>query len=307
MALQTDGGIQLMRFNIAGAFSKSVELKLYFVRNKPLIKKLNLTVYDGINNCSWNGGRINRDIYYDDDTVDFYYRNNINIALTFTNPVIDINDRVGNELLEKFHRAGNVIISINDELLSYVRDLYPLYKHTRSITGFGKISVPMSDQDMSLYRELESRYDYIVPRCEHVFDERFVDLTQSKYEVMLNDTCLYNCPYYGQHFEAIAEQNRLYEKPWEEAGQKKMYDVEECWLSDRSTYLKSSGFDPDIGHEPTIDKYGDEYGMDLKDSQIKFLIERGISNFKITGREMTFNDYNNELNRYLRNYNESDA
>ena len=289
-----------MRFNIAGAFSKSKELRLYFFNNKNIIKNFDITVYDGINNCSWNGGRINRDICYDDKVINFYYRNNISIALTFTNPVIDLTDKTGNELLKKFHKKGNVIITANETLLNYIKEKYPLYKHTRSITSFGKINVPMTDDDFNLYKQLEKQYDYIVPRCEHIFDKRFIDLDQNKYEIMLNDTCIYNCPYYGIHFEEIAKQNILYKNPWVDAGKKKMYEVEECWLSERSTYKKPEGFDPDIGQKKVIEKLGDSYGMDLKISQIKQLMKQGVNNFKITGREMTFEDFSSELNIYLK-------
>jgi len=289
-----------MRFNIAGAFSKKKELKLYLFKNKDIIKNFDITVYDGINSCAWNGGRINRDILYDDKTIEFYYRNNISIALTFTNNVIDLNDKEGNKLLEKFHKEGNVIISANLDLLKYIKKKYPLYKHTRSITSFGKISLPMSDEDFNHYKFLEEYYDYIVPRCEHIFDERFINLNQSKYEIMLNDTCMYNCPYYGIHFEEIAKQNRLYKKPWVEGGEKKMFEIEECWISEKSTYKKPKVFDPDVGHEKTIEKLGDNYGMDLKTDQIKKLMKQGINNFKITGREMNFKDFNDELNLYLK-------
>lgn len=289
-----------MRFNIAGAFSKAEQLLPYIIRNKNIIDKFEITVYDGINNCSWNGGRINRDVNYTQSIIDFYYNNNITIALTFTNPVIDLNCETGNHLLEKFHREGNVIISVNEDLVSYVKERFPLYKHTRSITGFGKIKVPMGDDDLSLYQRLQSIYDYIVPRCEHVFDERFsTDLEMSKYEIMLNDTCIYNCPYYGEHFQKIAEQNTKYKHPWSEGGQKEMNDIEECWLSEKSTYLKHQIFDPDVGDNKTIKKYGDNYGMDLKVSQIKDLIKKGVTNFKITGREMNGGDFLGELNLYL--------
>lgn len=296
-----------MRFNIAGAFSKSNELQIYIFRNKHKLKNFDITVYDGINNCSWNGGRINRDVIYNDNTINFYYRNNITIALTFTNPVIDLTDPTGNILLEKFHKKGNIIISVNEDLVQYVKDKYPLYKHTRSITGFGSISIPMSDVDIKLYERLEKIYDYIVPRCEHVFDDRFIELTQSKYEVMLNDTCLYNCPYYGEHFKEIAKQNQIYKRPWKEAGVNSMTRIEECWLSDRSDYLSSTGFDPDTGHARTIEKLGNNYGMDLKYEQIKQLMNRGVTSFKITGREMSSNDFNHELDLYLKNYNEKHA
>ena len=288
-----------MRYNIAGAFSKNKQLKLYFFKNKDIIKNFDITVYDGINSCAWNGGRINRDIVYDNKTIEFYYRNNISIGLTFTNNIIDLNDKEGNKLLKKFHKKGNVIISANLDLLKYIKKNYPLYKHTRSITSFGKISLPMSDDDFNHYKFLEHYYDYIVPRCEHVFDKRFINLDQSKYEIMLNDTCMYNCPYYGEHFQEIAKQNRLYGKPWQEGGIKKMTEIEECWISERSTYKKPKIFDPNTGNEKTIEKFGDNYGMDLKSDQIMKLKKQGINNFKITGREMNFEDFNNELNLYL--------
>ena len=104
---------------------------MFFFKNKHILEYFDITVYDGINNCQWNGGRINRDISYTDKVIDFYYRNNITIALTFTNPVIDIQDVVGHELLEKFHRDGNVVISVNDALRNYIKSIFPKYKHTR--------------------------------------------------------------------------------------------------------------------------------------------------------------------------------
>jgi hypothetical protein len=289
-----------MRLNIAGAFSKSKEIRLYITLNKHLLEAFDVTVYDGINCCPWNGGRINRDVNYDNDMIEFYYRHNIDIALTFTNPIVDTTNKIGNELLEKFHKRGNIIISVNAELREYVKKHYPLYKHTRSITAFDPISVPMSDMDFDLYKSLEEHYDYIVPRCEHVFDDRFKMLDQSKYEIMLNDTCIYNCPYYGDHFKKIAEQNILYDKPWEEADHSEMYSIEECWISDRSTYKKPEIFNPDIGDDKTINKYGDNYGMDLKTKQIKRLLKQGVTNFKISGREMSFEEFNNELNQYFK-------
>jgi hypothetical protein len=288
-----------LRFNIGGAFAQSNQLIMFFHRNKENLNRFDITVYDGISNCSWNGGRINRDITYTDEVINFYYRNNISIALTFSNPIVDLDDKTGNELLQKFHKEGNYIISINDKLREYIRASFPKYKHTRSITGFGDIDMPMSDKDFNRYKNLEDKYDSIVPRSEHVFDKRFKDLSVNRYEIMLNDTCIYGCPYYGEHFEKIAEQNRLYRKPWKEGGHDEMYEVEECWLSDRSTYLKCSSFNPDIGHLAAIKKHGEDYGMDLTTKQIERLIQMGVYNFKLTGREMKIEDYEHELNSYL--------
>src|SRR6056300_1518139 len=277
--------------NIGGAFSQKEFLLRYFLANKDITKEMQITVYDGVNTCPWNGGRINRNIQYTDDVINFYYRNNISIALTFTNNVISLDDPTGNHLLNKFHRPGNKIISINTELRDYIRDKFPLYQHTRSITGFGKINVPMQDVDVQMYKDLEPYYDYIVPRTEHTFDTRFSELNPIKYEIMVNDTCIYNCPYYTQHFQAIAEQNRLYKKPWEDDRHQEMTNIEECWIDE---------FDPNVGHLPTIKKYGENYGMDLKSEQISRLIQAGIRRFKVTGREMNYNDYNLTMNRHFK-------
>ncbi len=48
----------------------------------------------------------------------------------------------------------------------------------------------MQDSDIEYYKNLEDNYNLIVPRMEHTFDKRFLELNQSKYEVMLNDTCV---------------------------------------------------------------------------------------------------------------------
>lgn len=280
-----------IRFNIAGAFSKKDQLMMFFFKNKDILNDYSFTVYDGINNCKWNGGRINRDIQFDQQAIDFYYRNRISIALTFTNPIIDIKDPVGNLLLEKFHQEENYIISVNDELRDYIKSEFPKYKHTRSITGHGCINSPMTSKDVEWYKSLEDKYDVIVPRSEHIFDQMFTSLSQHKYEIMLNDTCMYNCPFYDQHFKMIALQNTLYTKPWRE-NSKVMESIEECWLPN---------FDPDVGHEATKNKLQDDYGMDLTNKQMQRLIGRGVTDFKITGREMKYGDFEHELNTYLKN------
>ena len=278
------------RINIAGGFAKKHLLIPWFFKNKSMHDTVDVTVYDGIQLCPWNGGRINRDLQYDDKTIDFYYRNNISIAMTFTNPVIDLNDSIGLHLLEKFHHSGNYIISVNMDLYKYIKDNFPKYKHTRSITGFGKLPVPMNKKTVKTYKDLEKYYDYIVPRMEHVFDPMFKELNQNKYEVMVNDTCVYGCPYFDDHFKQIAHQNCKYTNPWKDGNKEELTDVEECWLPN---------FDPDVGHIPTMEKLGEDYGMDLTTKQMKRLAGRGIRSFKVTGREMTDDDFQHEMNIYL--------
>jgi len=270
-----------MNFVIAGAFSHFSDLSKYILKNKPQ-NKYNIVVYDGINLCKWNAGRINRNITYEEYQIHFYYSKNIGIALTFSNPVIDLNDEVGLQLLEKFHKHGNYIILVNEKLRKFIRKFYPKYKLIFSITGLGNVNIPMQKSDLVMYQMLEEKYDYIVPRMEHVFDPMFLQLDQSKYEIMLNDTCIKDCPYYSDHFKSIAQANTAYENPWEDLPFDICFGIEECWLD----------------FDPSVNKCGKD-GMDITIPQINELLQRGIKSFKIMGRELSNNEFQNEIHKYL--------
>lgn len=261
-----------MRYLLAGAFSKSIPL-IKFISNR-MVDNTKLVVYDGINKCSWNGGRINRDVYYNDALIEYYYSRGISIALTMSNHNIDLTDKVGNHLLEKFHKEGNALIIVNDDLRKYVRENFPKYDLIFSITGMGRLNIPLQDNDVDWYKDLESKYDWIVPRFEHIFDPRASELDSTKWEVMLNDTCVWGCKYYDQHFKAIADENT--------AGRPYSKEVEECWLPK---------------FDPSKDSKYEE--MDIEPPAMKRLREMGVTSFKITGREMQDEEYYQELIRFV--------
>lgn len=262
-----------MRYLLAGAFSKSIPL-IKFLTNH-LVNTDELVVYDGINKCSWNGGRINRDVYYNDGLIDYYYSKGIKIALTFSNHRINLDNPMGNMLLEKFHKEGNALIIVNEDLRQYVREKFPKYDLIYSITGMGHLNIPLQDSDIAFYKDLESKYNWIVPRFEHIFDPRAEELDRTKWEVMLNDTCVYGCKYYDEHFKAIADENT--------AGRPYSKEIEECWLPK---------FDPSRDSKYEC--------MDLMPDAMQRLKAVGVKSFKITGREMADNEYYSELMRFVR-------
>jgi hypothetical protein len=243
--------------------------------NQNLVDTNQLVVYDGVDKCKWNGGRINREVYYNDAQMDYYYNKGASIALTFSNHNIDLTDELGNFLLEKFHRKGNALIIVNDGLRQYVRDNYPDYDLIYSITGMGRLNIPLQDDDIEFYQDLESKYDWIVPRFEHIFDPRANELDKSKWEVMLNDTCVWGCKYFDEHFKAIADENT--------AGRPYSAAVEECWLPK---------FDPNKDSKYPC--------MDILPENMRQLLDMGVTSFKITGREMTDDEYYAELTRFVR-------
>jgi hypothetical protein len=265
-----------MRFLLAGAFSKALPL-VKFIGSNRLGDNHKLVVYDGINKCRWNGGRINRDVFYNDAMINYYYSNGVSIALTFSNHNIDLNDALGNDLLVKFHREGNALIIVNDQLRQYVRDNFPKYELIYSITGLGLLNIPMQDSDVEFYKQLQRKYDWIVPRFEHIFDKRANELDPTKWEVMLNDTCVWGCKHWDEHFKAIADENT--------AGRSYSKEVEECWLPK---------FDPNKDSKYEC--------MDIRPEAMKKLLDMGVTSFKITGREMEQDEYYNELIQFTDRY-----
>lgn len=260
-----------MRFLIAGAFSKSVPIMQFL---STYAGTDDIVVYDGINKCPWNGGRINRDVYYSDGLINYYYKKGVKIALTLSNHNIDLTNEIGNHLLEKFHQEGNALIIVNDSLRQYVRERFPKYDLIYSITGMGHLNIPLQDSDIKWYKDLESKYDWIVPRFEHIFDKRATELDRSKWEVMVNDTCIWKCKYFEEHFKAIADENT--------AGRPYSKEVEECWLPK---------FDPNIESKYPC--------MDIDSEHLGKLVDLGVRSFKITGREMGDTEFAYDLNRYI--------
>lgn len=285
-----------MFLNVAGAVVHYDR----FIREIPVLKILNrdteFTVYDGPNLCQWNGGRINRDITLTPEMVDRYNKFGISVSLTFTNPFIDLDDKVGNDLLEMIHHYGqlynivNKVVLINDELREYIRGKYN-FQIICSTTGHSP-NVKVTHDLISRYKMLEDKFDYIVPKFELVFQPDFYNnINTSKYELLVNDTCIYECPYYLEHFQRIARQNQVSKNPWQELGYEHCYKTEECWLE---------GFNPDIGSDDDRTKYGEMLGMDYTPYMIIKAKSLGYKSFKISGRENHVDVVMSHVKRFLR-------
>ena len=278
-----------MKLNIGGAVAHYDRL----IRELPVLKLRNkhiqFTVYDGPNLCSWNGGRINRHINLTHEMLERYNKFGISVALTFSNPVIDLNDPVGNRLLDLLYDTGskfgvtNKVILINEDLRQYLKENYD-FELIYSVSGHYS-DITINDKLISYYHNLESKYDFIVPKFELIFDEDFyTQIDPSKYEIMTNDTCIHACPYWQEHFKAISNMNTQYKDPWLEAGYDRCFNVEECWLDD---------FNPD---EPSDDE---EIGMDLNRDMVQKALSIGYRSFKVSGRENPHETVMHHVMKYL--------
>jgi len=284
--------------NIGGAFTHP--FLSFFVKNKNKFKNIKITLYDGVNNCAWNGGRINRNIFITQKDIEKYNKIGISVAFTFSNPEIDLNDKKGLKLLEwldnsqKKYNIQNEVILINENLRQFLRQNFK-FKLKFSITGHDLKAYPdknLQKEYKNYYKNLKNKYDLIVPKMEHVFQEWFLDQRLIQYELMLNDTCRPDCPYYKQHFEEIARFNRIFknEKVAYDFNPKLAYSIEECWLPN---------------FNPNKELTSCKTGMDFDEKMIKKALKLGYRNFKISGRENSFEEVKEEIEKFLKGVHET--
>lgn len=246
---------------------------------KRFTDELDFSFYDGPNLCKWNGGRINEEIFLTPGKVKFYNDRGFGVFLTFSNPIIDVNDKVGNELLEMLNRNKlNGVIIINEELRKYVEEKYPEYQIIFSISGHPNSVIPTKEL-IDYYKDLESKYEVIVPRFEMGLNETFYNAVDvPKYELIVNDKCIYNCNIFREHLFTMAEFNRKYDNPWKEQPFDVCNKAHECWIKN---------FDPDEGSEKDRKKHGISLGMAFTDEMYDKALKLGYTRFKIMGRELT--------------------
>ena len=275
--------------NIAGAFKKSHILIPFLLKNK----NIEMCFYDGVNFCRWNGGRVNENNNFNSKIFDFYNKYDKGVFLTFSNRFIDnLKDPVGNELLNILNSNNiNGVIICNESLRLYIKEKYQNLKLIYSITGHPS-EVTVNNELLSYYKELELKYDLIVPRYEMVFNEFFIkNINPKKYEIMLNDTCLFGCNLWQKHFDKIAELNRKFGDPYRFIDNNEIKRISECWLK---------SFDPEIGSSEDREKYGDCLGMDLSPTAIKNAKKIGYCNWKISGRENNDELFKKDLEWYTK-------
>lgn len=248
-----------MRIKLAGAVSQFNTIKKMFPYLKSLqTKGYKIDVYDGTDLCKWNGGRVNTDIKLTLEILDFYNSNDIGVFLTFSNYKIDLTDETGNRLLKMLDNPLNGVIIMDESLRQYVKLNYPNLQVTYSFTG--------TAQTVNDYKELQDKYNFIVPRIELFFNDDFIkQIDLSKCELWLEEQCV-NCKMITYHHNMIADLNSKYDNPYKEAGLNTCKKWSDCILHDKNL------------SNITDKRY-------FSKNTVQQLIDIGYTNFKITGRE----------------------
>jgi len=201
-----------------------------------LKKYYNIVLYNGFNNCVWNGGRIlDEKIQITEMDIDTYNKFGISIGLTFTNSLLTkehLNDKNGNELLKNLlissikYNIKNEIIINSDILYDYIITKYPESKQwftfVYSITAhknfpeFYKNNKISKEKIFKYYTNLFNKYDNVVIHSELIIKQWFYNyLVQNNYlkqtEIIINIIKGCNhCNKYKNHYDKISYYNLNY-------------------------------------------------------------------------------------------------
>ncbi|MDH5325308.1 MAG: hypothetical protein OEZ68_20155 [Gammaproteobacteria bacterium] len=121
--------------------------------------------------------------------VQVLYQLGIGLRLPLTNKYVERNDYEDNRaFLEKYHRTGNSVIVVSDDLAKWIRAEYPDYHIEASV-------IKNIKHNKKIERALEI-YDTVVLPAKLSNDYSFLEKVTHKESIRLfaNAGCAYNCP-----------------------------------------------------------------------------------------------------------------
>ena len=219
----------------------------------------------------WNGGRLSLNDQCDAGFVKMVVKNinarGIPVRFTYTNPLLkeeDLDDPYCNFCMQVADNGMNEVIVFSPILEEYIREKYPSFKlNSTTCKGIKDIE--------TLNAELDKDYHFVV--LDYNLNNRWDLLAQvnkpEKLEILINSTCVPNCPRRAAHYQNVGINERiiLENRKLPKEQQKPIIP----WLCDYG----ERGNISNIINYPTVVKPDDIYEK---------YIPMGINNFKIEGR-----------------------
>lgn len=264
------------KWDISGAFAHDKErLGLYDYFNTFYGIKL-FDLVHGSPLFPWNSGRVLPEFKRTPLEINLcgkaYAQRNIPIDFTFTNTILTkqhMEDFFGNTMLEfarQFNPTNkNAIILASDCLYEHVKKNFPELKLVSSIL---KVATEKGKGKLDYYLSLAEKYDKVMI---HPDDTRNFDLLEkledkNKYELIVNEYCITNCPLRNSHYKHLSQ----------------------CALEQNKD---STTFDKKI-QKNGCQSYShqllskDKHVVALTDEEIKRVYDMGFRLFKMQGRGM---------------------
>ena len=224
------------------------------------------SIFGTFPNAIWNGGRVISGNFVDKNTmikiIKKFNQKNIPLRFTFTNSQIGVDHLTNeycNQILTLSDNGLNEIIINNSILEEYLRNQYPNFKFilstTSGIRGIDEIN------------DACERYDYVVLDYNDNKDLNVLNniKNKDKIEILLNESCMPNCPIRKQHYNSISNSQL----------NNKSTDIFRCPYSMAAIYNKELQ-----EYSPTIITESELY---------KIYVNMGFNNFKLQGRGDTIN------------------
>ena len=129
------------------------------------------------------------------------------MRFTLTNPNLeetDVYDRQCNEMLKLFDNGMNEIIVNSPILEKYLRDKFPNYKLTKSITA--------AKEDYDFVKALDTYESVVIPRRKNRdwdFLNSIPEDKRSRIEILVDETCPIDCPRLYTHYNIFSKMSRV--------------------------------------------------------------------------------------------------
>ncbi len=219
----------------------------------------------------WNGGRFT----YDDQCDSAFIQqavHSINAAgvavrYTYTNPLLteaDLDDPYCNYCMKVADNGKNEVMIVSPILEEYIRKNYPSYKLNSSTC---KEIRNVDDLNAELKK------DYLMVVLDYNLNSRFDLLEQvedrGRVEILVNTCCQPDCPRRGEHYRAIAKQQKalLMNRKLPE-GKKIPVPAWHCEYGEKNFFYTIQNYPTFISPDAIWEKY----------------VPMGFRNFKIEGR-----------------------
>ena len=227
------------------------------------------SIFGSFPNAIWNGGRCefgNKDLSRFQDIVGLVNSFGIAIRYTFTNCLIKeehLHDEYCNNLMNICDNGMNEVLVNSPILEQYLRSNYPKFKYVLSTTTLVRGAKAIN--------EACKKYDLVVADYRDLRNKKFLQdiIMRDKVEILLNESCVYECRYRSSHYKEISKA-QLLSKETEEA--------EKCMYHDTSKFREAYISEDTLYNE---------------------LVPLGYMNYKIRGRELRPEKLINEYLTYM--------
>ncbi len=204
-------------WDVSGAFAKDAVLLRFHDFCREHLGYAPFAVVHGSPLFRWNCGRVLSMLMRSETEINTaaagYVKRGIPVDLTFTNPLLreeDMKNMLGNRLLSFFAaqstpKVRHAVIIGSDALYAHVKTNYPQLNTVSSIL---RITCDGGKGQLDSYLRLAERYDKVMIHPDDVFNFDLLEKLEDKgrYELILNEYCMRNCPMRAFHYTTMAEQ-----------------------------------------------------------------------------------------------------